>query len=145
VPDIDSIGLLTSLYTVLTWISIYWFSRAGPAASTRIYYEYRSALEENNSIGRAPVLTGLSYFPKDILNFPRTSVPTVIMNLHSGLNFTIIRWTKKLGKVVFTRTHEKGGHFAAHEVPDLLVNDLREFWGKGGPAFGVVPGQSGYD
>ncbi|KAJ3575873.1 hypothetical protein NP233_g813 [Leucocoprinus birnbaumii] len=28
---------------VLTWISIYWFSRPGPAASIRIYYEFRKS------------------------------------------------------------------------------------------------------
>jgi hypothetical protein len=40
--------------------------------------------------------------------------------------------------------HDKGGHFAAHEVPELLVDDLRKMFGKGGPAFGVVSGNKGY-
>jgi hypothetical protein len=69
----------------------------------------------------------------------------LLPNTYSELNSSNNRWTSTLGKVVFNRVHGKGGHFAAHEVPDLLVNDLRDFWGKGGPAFGVVPGQSGYD
>lgn len=40
--------------------------------------------------------------------------------------------------------HKKGGHFAAFEQPDLLANDLRKMFSIGGPAFGVVPGKSGY-
>lgn len=50
-----------------------------------------------------------------------------------------------LGKVVFESTHDKGGHFAAYEEPDLLVGDLRKMFAQGGPAFGVVPGKSGYN
>jgi hypothetical protein len=40
---------------------------------------------------------------------------------------------------------EGGGHFAAHEKPNLLVGDLRKMFGKDGGAFGVVTGKSGYD
>jgi hypothetical protein len=50
-----------------------------------------------------------------------------------------------MGKVVFDREHERGGHFAAYEKPEELAQDLREMFGKGGPAFGVVTGRSGYD
>ena len=49
-----------------------------------------------------------------------------------------------LGKVVFESEHETGGHFAAHEVPEAFVGDLREMYGKKGPAYGVVPGKDGY-
>lgn len=48
------------------------------------------------------------------------------------------------GKVVFECENEKGGHFAAHEVPELLVKDVRKMFGKGGPAFAVVKGKTGY-
>lgn len=40
--------------------------------------------------------------------------------------------------------HEKGGHFAAHEQPQKLVEDVRKMFMKGGPAFGVVQRHSGY-
>ena len=46
--------------------------------------------------------------------------------------------------MVFRRTHEHGGHFAAYEVPEVLAGDLREFFGKGGPAYAAVPGLTGY-
>jgi hypothetical protein len=45
---------------------------------------------------------------------------------------------------VFKTQHDKGGHFAAYEVPEKLVGDLRIMFGRGGAAFGVVPGKNGY-
>ena len=46
--------------------------------------------------------------------------------------------------VIFESDHESGGHFAAIEKPKELVGDLRKMFGKGGPAFGAVPGRTGY-
>lgn len=46
--------------------------------------------------------------------------------------------------MVFEGKHESGGHFAAHEKPKELVGDLREMFGKGRGAFGVVKGRNGY-
>lgn len=54
------------------------------------------------------------------------------------------RWCNSLGKLVCAYEHTKGGHFAAHEVPEVLADDLRKMFGIGGPAFGVVSGKSGY-
>lgn len=48
------------------------------------------------------------------------------------------------GRVVFEATHERGGHFAAHEQPEALVRDVRRMFGKKGPAYGVVKGKNGY-
>ncbi|KAF9474184.1 alpha/beta-hydrolase [Pholiota conissans] len=111
---------------VLTWISVYWFSRAGPAASLRIYYEMAKYIGKPFSTATNPVEipTGHSYFPQEIMGFPR-------------------RWFKS-PHLVFESEHESGGHFASTEKPDALVGDLRRMFGKGGPAFGVVPGKSGY-
>ncbi|KAI0027973.1 Alpha/Beta hydrolase protein [Vararia minispora EC-137] len=109
---------------VLTWISIYWFSRAGPAASVRIYYENRVSQTEQSKLP-VTVPTGFAYFPREIYRFPRL-------------------WKLSLGKVVQEVEHEKGGHFAAYEVPELLVSDLRKMFGKGGPAYGVVKTSKGY-
>ena len=61
--------------TVLEWISIYYFSRAGPAASVRIYYEMSNGGEE---VGRSPGWTsvplGVSYFPAEIMHLPKLYV-----------------------------------------------------------------------
>ncbi|TFK52705.1 alpha/beta-hydrolase [Heliocybe sulcata] len=110
---------------VLTWISIYWFSRAGPAASLRIYYEAHHAEDIFNQpyVGGCPM--GVSYFPAELFLAPKS-------------------WMQATGNLVFTAQHESGGHFAAHEKPEVLVDDLRKMFGKGGPAFGVVPGKNGY-
>ncbi|KAJ7644586.1 Alpha/Beta hydrolase protein [Roridomyces roridus] len=111
---------------VLTWISSYYFSRAGPAASLRIYYEVAKGDKRFPPPSEAPTIpAGFSYFPKEVIVAPRT-------------------WKKLLANVVIESEHERGGHFAAHEVPELLVGDVRKMFGKGGPAFGVVPGRTGY-
>ncbi|KAF9005462.1 alpha/beta-hydrolase [Cyathus striatus] len=107
---------------VLTWISIYWFSRCGPAATFRVYYESAhggAKFPENTTI---PM--GFSYFSKELYNVPR-------------------RWLKR-PNLVFESEHERGGHFAAHENPEGLVGDLRRMFGKEGAAFGVVPGRTGF-
>jgi hypothetical protein len=121
------ISHLTSTRAVLTWISIYWFSRAGPAASLRIYYEAAKAGDWDPATQNlsSNVAFGISRFPKDLVIRPKT-------------------WVRSLGHVVFEREHDSGGHFAAHEKPDELVDDLRAMFGRGGPAFGVVKAQTGY-
>jgi hypothetical protein len=114
---------------MLTWVSIYQFSRAGPAASVRIYYESTHAPE----LTRADMLTrwiprvplGLAYLPKEIAVLP-------------------MAWGHQLGPVVQQTRYERGGHFASTEVPEALAADLRKMFGKGGAAFGVVTGRDGY-
>ncbi|KAL4249281.1 peptidase S33 family protein [Abortiporus biennis] len=110
---------------VLEWVSIYWFSRAGPAASIRIYYEVTLVKDfvQFRPWSRTPF--GYSSFPKDLIVRPKS-------------------WCRTIGNVVFEKIHNDGGHFASHERPEVLVADLREMFGKGGPAFGVVPGKNGY-
>ena len=45
---------------------------------------------------------------------------------------------------MFESEHASGGHFAAYEKPEALVDDLRRMYGKDGPAAGVVPGHDGF-
>jgi hypothetical protein len=49
-----------------------------------------------------------------------------------------------VGPVVHESDNDKGGHFAAYERPDVIVDDLQKMYGKGGPCYGIVPGKSGY-
>ncbi|KAF8258650.1 Alpha/Beta hydrolase protein [Lactarius quietus] len=109
---------------VLTWVSIYWFSLAGPAASIRIYYEFAHA-DKRARFPKTSVPIGLSFFPKELLHLPRALL-------------------RAQGKIVFESEHEVGGHFAAYEQPEALVGDLRKMFAKSGPAAGIVPGCSGY-
>ncbi|KAH9942182.1 alpha/beta-hydrolase [Epithele typhae] len=113
---------------VLKWISIYYFSRAGPAASVRIYYEMSNGGTKNILAGapKATIPTGVSYFPREVAKLPRS-------------------WAAMFGKLVYVKEHDKGGHFAAFENPEGLASDMFAMYGKGGGAFGVVPGKNGYD
>lgn len=113
---------------ILTWVSIYWFSTAGPAASLRIYYE----TVHTKDIPRARasqwvggVKLGLAYFPKEIHVNPRS-------------------WGRTLGPVCYESETASGGHFAAWEKPEIIVRDLREMFGKKGGAYGCVKGKNGY-
>ncbi|KAF9257129.1 alpha/beta-hydrolase [Marasmius fiardii PR-910] len=110
---------------ILTWISIYWFSRAGPAASVRIYYEH---------VQKGGFAVG----------FPKTTAPYGVSLFPKEIGLVPLSWLSASKNIVFHARHEKGGHFAAHEVPELLVGDLRKMFGKGGPAYGAVPGKDGY-
>ncbi|KAF7520055.1 hypothetical protein G7054_g12887 [Neopestalotiopsis clavispora] len=102
---------------VCEWISLYWFSRAGPGAGVRIYHEMFQGdwqAEVGRSIPKAKL--GFSYFPKEIAATPRM-------------------WNRRLGDVVFEKEHETGGHFAAWEKPEALVEDLRTMFKIDGPAY----------
>ncbi|KIK60540.1 hypothetical protein GYMLUDRAFT_244525 [Collybiopsis luxurians FD-317 M1] len=111
---------------VLTWISIFYFSRAGPAASVRIYYEVNHSKNIVQAVSQKfKIPLGVSHFPKELRIVPR-------------------KYVYGVGNLVFQAEHSSGGHFAAHECPEELVGDLRKMFGKKGPAYGVVPGKDGY-
>lgn len=116
---------------ILTWVSIYWFSTAGPEASVRIYYESLHA-ESVSGITYAQLMSyiprvklGLAHLPREISVVPAT-------------------WTAALGPVVRQSEHASGGHFAAWEVPDAIVQDLHAMFCRGGPCFRIVPDRDGY-
>jgi len=115
---------------ICKWISIYWFSTAGPAASVILYWEAQhpqpGVFTREDTLRWMPgVKLGLSHFPKELRVLPSS-------------------WTRTQGPVVFEKTHGEGGHFAAWEKPHLIVDDLRKMFGKGGGAYGCIPGRNGY-
>ena len=106
-----------------------WFSTAGLAANLRLYYEATHAEEYNRNLTEVwvpRVKLGLSYFPKELSVVPKS-------------------WGRTMGPVVFESVHESGGHFAAHEKPEAIVEDLREMFGRKGGAYRVVEGKDGYE
>lgn len=119
---------------ICTWISIYWFSTAGPAATLRIYYEATHSWNDpKNKVTRERVgdwidhvKIGYSHQPQELRVLPKT-------------------WIRKLGNVVFEHDSESGGHFFAFEEPDQLVKDVRDMFKKGGGAYGVITGRNGYN
>jgi hypothetical protein len=62
---------------ILTWVSIYWFSTSGPAATLRIYYETThptgGGFHRNEMKEWIPgVKLGLAHFPKELFVAPKS-------------------------------------------------------------------------
>lgn len=108
---------------ILTWVCIYYFSTAGPAASLRIYYEathpQAGVWKERTQVWIPKVKLGLCKTPRELGLVPNT-------------------WGRTLGPVVFESDKDKGGHFAAYEVPEEIVKDLRQMFGKRGPCYRII-------
>ncbi len=92
---------------LLTNISVYWFTQS-ITSSARIYYENR-AVPTTEPLGFVSVPTAGAIFPKEIYLTPR---------LWAEQAYNIVRWTEM----------PRGGHFAAMEEPELLLNDIRAFF-----------------
>lgn len=101
----DNIESRFSKDDLLTDVMIYWVTQTA-ASSTRIYYENRVAPPVQ---GRVTVPTACALFPKEISTPPRKWVEA---------RYNLVHWTPM----------PRGGHFAALEQPDLLVNDVRDFF-----------------
>lgn len=111
---------------ILQWVCIYYFSVPGPNATQHIYYESTHDPASGTFQNYSPVPLGVSRYPKELTLLPR---------LHH----------ETMGPVVFWNLHESGGHFAANEKPEDIVQDLRTMFGKGGPAESCCgPDRKGY-
>lgn len=69
--------MLMLTFTVIEWISVYWFSRAGPTAAGRIYYEMTGGQTRPPFAGTQwqSIPLGVSYFPAEISQLPKSCVP----------------------------------------------------------------------
>ena len=94
------------LDAILTEVSVAWFANSA-AGQVRYYFEDARAAAEP-SVNHAPM--GVALFPDDFQS---------IRAFADRDNDNIVHWTE----------HERGGHYAALEVPDLLVGDIRAFFG----------------
>ncbi|MFD9890938.1 epoxide hydrolase family protein [Amycolatopsis sp. NPDC059027] len=93
--------------TLLTNVAIYWFT-ATANSSARIY---QSALAAVGAQPPSTVPTALAHFPDD------TTLPVRALAERTD---RIVRWTE----------FDRGGHFPGLEQPDLLLGDLRAFFGE---------------
>jgi microsomal epoxide hydrolase len=93
---------------LLTCISIYWFTQT-IHSSMRLYWEAQHTAA-SAGLERVPVPMGHARFPGDGFRTPR-------------------RWAEQIYDVRHWVEYERGGHFPALEVPELLVDDLRAFFG----------------
>lgn len=111
---------------ILTWVSIYYFSTAGPAASVRIYYEATHPTTSEGALHRdrtqkwiGGVKLGICHSPMELVVVPSS-------------------WARTLGPVVHEDFKKRGGHFAAYEMAEEIVGDLRKMFGKGGPCYRIL-------
>ncbi|WVQ81624.1 hypothetical protein IAT38_003748 [Cryptococcus sp. DSM 104549] len=103
---------------VLTILSLYWYSDCFPSC---IYpYRYFMGIRRNEpSVEKEyqPCPTGYSLFPREMTPAP-------------------VKWAEEVANIVWSKTHDEGGHFAALEVPELLLGDVEDFvksnWSKYG-------------
>lgn len=89
---------------LLTNVSLYWLTGTG-ASSAQIYYEEMHSVIWHE--GRATTPTGVAVFAQDIA-----------IRRYAEYGHTIVHWSE----------FDRGGHFAAMEAPDLLVEDVRAFF-----------------
>lgn len=92
---------------MLTNVMIYWLTRTA-GSSARLYYEH-ARTSTFGPPGPTDTPTGVAVFPHDIAQ-------------------PIRRFAERESNIVHWSEFDRGGHFAAMEVPDLLVGDLREFF-----------------
>jgi pimeloyl-ACP methyl ester carboxylesterase len=89
---------------LLTNVSIYWFTRSGASAAG---FLYESAHSEEGWVPPSDVPQGMAVFNAD-----------PILRRVMDPQRTMAHWSE----------FDRGGHFPAMEVPDLLVGDVREFF-----------------
>lgn len=93
---------------LLNNIMVYWVTEA-IASSVRLYYENRHHPWVLGKDEKITVPTALAIFPREIMRPSRAYGERI---------FNIQRWTEM----------PRGGHFAAMEAPDLLVEEIRAFF-----------------
>lgn len=86
-------------------VSVYWLTRT-INSSMRLYYETDARAAIPDSVD---VPTGHGRYPAEISKTPRS-------------------WAEEVYDIVYWNDMPEGGHFAAMEVPDLFVEDVRAFF-----------------
>jgi microsomal epoxide hydrolase len=126
---------------ILSWVCIYAFSRAGPAASLRIYHE---SVVRPVSVGKDGQLS--TWLSRDEVVSTRIAncVKIAVANFPGEIVQIPGTWLRAIGNIVRETEFEKGGHFAAWEMPQGLVQDLRAFMGRSGEAYAVVTNKDGF-
>ena len=92
---------------MLTNVSVYWLTDTA-GSSARIY---RETSRDTAARGRQPSTTpmGVAVFPRELARGVR-------------------RLAERKANIVHWAEFDRGGHFAAMEEPDLLLQDVREFF-----------------
>jgi pimeloyl-ACP methyl ester carboxylesterase len=91
---------------LLTDVMLYWLTNTA-TSSARLYFE---AVATGRPM-TVTVPTGIAVFPKDVVQ-------------------PIRYFAEKTHNIVHWSEFDRGGHFAAMEQPELLVGDVRKFFGR---------------
>ncbi len=98
---------------IITFTMMHWISGATPGL--RFYKAADAEQGPANAVNtyKSYVATplGLSFFPREVVVPPKD-------------------WVQAIANVQFYKEHGKGGHFPSVECPELLVGDLREWFGS---------------
>jgi pimeloyl-ACP methyl ester carboxylesterase len=90
---------------MLTNVMLYWLTDTFGSAANLYYENMHAAGEWNTAPPTTP--TGVAAFAEDI---------------------AIRRYAEDANNIVHWSDFDKGGHFAAMEVPELLTADVRDFF-----------------
>jgi pimeloyl-ACP methyl ester carboxylesterase len=93
---------------ILTSVTLYWVTETINSAN-RLYFDREHALRELGPHDRVQVPCAFAMFPADIDHPPRE---------YAERTCNVVRWTGM----------PRGGHFAAFEEPELLAEDMDEFF-----------------
>jgi microsomal epoxide hydrolase len=93
---------------LLANVMLYWVTGT-ITSSARLYYETRRSGTASIPSDFIGVPTGVAVFPGELTKMPR-------------------RWVEQHYNVTHWREQPRGGHFAAMEVPDVYVDELRTFF-----------------
>jgi pimeloyl-ACP methyl ester carboxylesterase len=106
---------------ILANVAIYWLTGTSGSA-IRLYYEdaHARAMPAVSSTGPTTVPTGLAMFAGDFQSIRRFAERD-----HAN----IVSWHAYGGPAPEGQT-DAAGHYAAHEATDVLVADIREFFGS---------------
>lgn len=104
----DNGGELSARFSdddLLTAASLYWFTNS-ISTSLRPYWEFAAGF--THRVRRVEVPTALAVFPRDLTHPPR-------------------RWAERTCAIARYTQMPRGGHFAPHEEPALLAQDITAF------------------
>jgi hypothetical protein len=91
---------------LLTLVSVYWFGKGGGGAANLLYEAAHAEASWGQTHDR----------PQGFVSFGEEPLVRRILDPNGDLAY----WNE----------HPRGGHFPAMEVPDLLVDELRTFFGR---------------
>ncbi|CEL56068.1 hypothetical protein RSOLAG1IB_07521 [Rhizoctonia solani AG-1 IB] len=98
---------------LITWTMLYWVK--GPSGGLR-YYKDNHIIHRGDRAG-----------PHGELEFAWSSTPFAYSLFPREIAPVPFEWAGLHQNLVYAKRHNKGGHFAAWEVPELLSDDIRHF------------------